>query len=73
MKNCNYFLSHFLKAVVSAIILIPKILGKNVYFLSYINLNVGKRSPKNSFVNGDPLKLAGDSPTLTLAILKLNA
>jgi len=53
--------------------LIPNIPGKNVYFMSYIDLNVRKSSPRNSFGNGDPLKLAGDSPTLTLAILKLNA
>ena len=40
--------------------------------MSYINLKVEKRSPKY-FGDWDSLKLAGDSPTLTLAILKLNA
>ena len=41
--------------------------------MSYINFKVRERSPKYSLGNGDSLKLAGDSPTLTLAILKLNA
>ena len=41
--------------------------------MSYIDLKVEKMSPKYSFGDGDSLKFAGDSPTLTLAILKLNA
>ena len=41
--------------------------------MSYINLKVRKGSPNYSFGYGDSLKLAADSPTLTLAILKLNA
>ena len=66
-------LLHILKAPVSTIILITNISGKDVDFMSYTNLKVRKRSSKYSFGNGDPLKLDGDSPTLTLAILKLNA
>ena len=73
MQNFCFILLFVLKAGVSTIILIPNVPGKNVYFLSYINLKVEKRSPKYSFGDGDSLKLAGDSPTVTLAILKLNA
>ena len=64
---------YVLKAGFSTIILIPNVPGKNVYFLSYIILKFRKGSPKYSFANGDSLKLQGDSPILTLAILKLNA
>ena len=37
------FLLHILKDGVSVIILIPNIPGKNVYFMSYINLKIWKK------------------------------
>ena len=41
--------------------------------MSNINMKGRKGSPKYSFGKGDSQKLAGDFPTLTLALLKLNA
>ena len=52
---------------------IPNIPENIVYVMSYVKLNVRRGSPKSSFDNGNSLKLEGDSPNLTLAILKLNA
>ena len=49
----------------------PNILENNVYFMSYVNSNGRKGSPKYSFGNGDSLKLEGDFPALALTILKL--
>ena len=70
---CKIFIFFILKAGVSVIILIPNIPENNVYFRRYINLKDRKRSPKYSFGDGDFLKFAADSPTMTLAILKVNA
>ena len=46
---------------------------KNEYFMSNINLEIRKCSPRYSFGDGDSLNLARDSPILTLTLLKLNA
>ena len=49
MKNLYYILLYILKADVSEIILIPKLLVKNVYFMRYIELKFSKGSPRYIF------------------------
>ena len=73
MQNFYFIVLYVLKTGVPTIILIPNILGKNVYFLSYINLKFQKGSPMYIFCTQDSLKWAGDSPAPEPSILKLNA
>ena len=64
---------HISKASVSTIMMIRNIFEKNVYFMNSINLKFTKGCLKCIFCTWDFLRLAGDSPALTKAILKLNA